>query len=81
MAAAWQEPFHSTVTDAQSAVVPDRAHIVVIGAGITGPRGHGTGGAACGGRWAVGGATGRNCGHLLSDSASLMPMPVEMFGA
>ncbi|KAI5459335.1 FAD dependent oxidoreductase [Mariannaea sp. PMI_226] len=88
--AAWQEPAHPTVSNAQSPILPAEVDIVIIGSGITG----------CGvahtllhhqdasnlrvtmleARTAVSGATGRNGGHLVSDSDSLFSALVNSVG-
>ncbi|KAJ6441521.1 FAD dependent oxidoreductase superfamily protein [Purpureocillium lavendulum] len=86
--AVWQNPPHPTVADAQSATLPSKVDIAVIGSGITGcaaaqallsasPTLRVT---VLEARQAVSGATGRNGGHLLSDSSSLIPKLVPAIG-
>lgn len=78
---AWQEPPHPTVADWQSETLPDEVDVVIIGSGITGCAVahtllHESSNASLRvcvleARQAVSGATGRNGGHLISDSGSL----------
>lgn len=87
---AWQELPHQTVSNAQSASLPGTADVVIIGSGITGCSvAHALLSAESGpalrvtvleARDAVSGATGRNGGHLLSDSVSLVPNLVSTLG-
>lgn len=89
--AAWQEPPHQTVSNAQSASLPETVDVVIIGSGITGcsvartllsaEPGSALRVTVLEARGAVSGATGRNGGHLLSDSASLVPNLVSALGA
>ncbi|KIL93751.1 hypothetical protein FAVG1_02312 [Fusarium avenaceum] len=88
--AAWQTPPHPTVSSAQSPALPSETDVIIIGSGITG-----IGAAHCllnhrngtdlkvvmlEARTAVSGATGRNGGHLVSDSDSLFPTLVKSVG-
>lgn len=84
----WQNPPHPTVSNAQSKSLAPEADVVIIGSGITGI------GAAhyllhnnkhlkviiLEARTAVSGATGRNGGHLVSDSDALFPALVKAVG-
>ncbi|KAK7424322.1 hypothetical protein QQX98_000590 [Neonectria punicea] len=88
--AAWQIPPHPAVSSTQSPTLPHETDIVIIGSGITGC------GVAHAllhhrdakhlrvtmleARTAVSGATGRNGGHLVSDSDSLFPSLVKEIG-
>ncbi|KAJ4249784.1 hypothetical protein NW762_012126 [Fusarium torreyae] len=87
---AWQTPPHPTVSNARSSTLPSEADVVIIGSGITG-----IGAAHCllnhthathlkvimlEARTATSGATGRNGGHLVSDSDSLFPTLVKGVG-
>lgn len=88
--AAWQEPPHPTVANAQSATLPASADIVIIGSGITGCSvahtllNHASARnlriTMLEARTAVSGATGRNGGHLVSDSDSLFTALVPIIG-
>ncbi|KAI1073219.1 hypothetical protein LB507_010863 [Fusarium sp. FIESC RH6] len=84
----WQNPPHPTVSNAQSQSLSPETDIVIIGSGITG-----TGAAhfllhnndhlkitMLEARTAVSGATGRNGGHLVSDSDALFPALVKAVG-
>ncbi|KAF4338898.1 FAD dependent oxidoreductase superfamily [Fusarium beomiforme] len=86
----WQTPPHPTVASAQSLHLPRESDIIIIGSGITG-----IGAAHCllnrskgtnlkvtmlEARTAVSGATGRNGGHLVSDSDSLFPALAKSIG-
>ncbi|RBR26404.1 uncharacterized protein FIESC28_00809 [Fusarium coffeatum] len=85
----WQNPPHPTVSNAQSETLAQEADVIVFGSGITGI------GAAhylphsasplkvtmLEARTAVSGATGRNGGHLVSDSDALFPALVKAVGA
>ncbi|KAJ4117484.1 hypothetical protein NW768_010847 [Fusarium equiseti] len=84
----WQNPPHPTVSNAQSQSLTPETDVVIIGSGITGI------GAAhylvhnnnrlnvtmLEARTAVSGATGRNGGHLVSDSDALFPSLVKAVG-
>ncbi|KAF4953608.1 hypothetical protein FGADI_5944 [Fusarium gaditjirri] len=86
----WQTPPHPTVANAQSHVLPSETDIVIIGSGITGigaahsllnhPKGNSLKVTMLEARTAVSGATGRNGGHLVSDSDSLFPALAETIG-
>ncbi|KAF5582725.1 FAD dependent oxidoreductase superfamily [Fusarium pseudoanthophilum] len=86
----WQTPAHPTVANAQSQDLPSETDIVIIGSGITGigaahsllnhPKGTGLKVTMLEARTAVSGATGRNGGHLVSDSDSLFPALAETIG-
>lgn len=88
--AAWQEPAHPTVSNAQSPVLPEEVDIVIIGSGITGcsvahtllhhPSAAKLRVTMLEARTAVSGATGRNGGHLVSDSDSLFSVLVSSIG-
>ncbi|KAF4442961.1 putative oxidoreductase ordL [Fusarium austroafricanum] len=87
----WQTPPHPTVSNAQSNVLSPETDVVIIGSGITGigaahcflnhPKGAGLKVTMLEARTAVSGATGRNGGHLVSDSDSLFPALVKTIGA
>ena len=78
----WQEPPHETVADRQSTCLPKETDVVIIGSSITGcavahtllHESSDTALRVCTleARQAVSGATGRNGGHLISGSASLV---------
>ncbi|KAF4438581.1 FAD dependent oxidoreductase superfamily [Fusarium acutatum] len=86
----WQTPPHPSVASAQSHALPPETDIVIIGSGITGigaahsllnhPQGTGLKVTMLEARTAVSGATGRNGGHLVSDSDSLFPALAETIG-
>ncbi|KAF5548752.1 FAD dependent oxidoreductase superfamily [Fusarium napiforme] len=86
----WQTPTHPTVANAQSQDFPSETDIIIIGSGITGigaahsllnhPKGTGLKVTMLEARTAVSGATGRNGGHLVSDSDSLFPALAETIG-
>ncbi|PNP78775.1 hypothetical protein FNYG_07917 [Fusarium nygamai] len=86
----WQTPPHPTVATAQSHDLPSETDVIVIGSGITGtgaahsllnhPKGTGLKVTMIEARTAVSGATGRNGGHLVSDSDSLFPALAETIG-
>ncbi|EWY82542.1 hypothetical protein FOYG_14628 [Fusarium oxysporum NRRL 32931] len=86
----WQTPPHPDVANAQSHALPSETDIVIIGSGITGigaahsllnhPKGTGLRVTMLEARTAVSGATGRNGGHLVSDSDSLFPALVDTIG-
>ncbi|KAM0084272.1 hypothetical protein ACKRZS_003489 [Fusarium odoratissimum] len=86
----WQTPPHPAVANAQSHALPSETDIVIIGSGITGigaahsllnhPKGTGLRVTMLEARTAVSGATGRNGGHLVSDSDSLFPALVDTIG-
>ncbi|KAF5675079.1 FAD dependent oxidoreductase superfamily [Fusarium circinatum] len=86
----WQTPPHPTVATAQSNDLPSGTDIIIIGSGITGigaahslfnhPKGNGLKVTMLEARTAVSGATGRNGGHLVSDSDSLFPALAETIG-
>ncbi|KAF7546852.1 hypothetical protein G7Z17_g8135 [Cylindrodendrum hubeiense] len=88
--AAWQEPAHPTISNAQSSTLPEDADIVIIGSGITGcsvahsilhhPSAAKLRVTMLEARTAVSGATGRNGGHLVSDSDSLFSSLVSSIG-
>lgn len=88
--AAWQEPPHPTVADAQSPTLPDTVDIIIIGSGITGcavastllsdGREPDLRVTILEARQTCSGATGRNGGHLVSDCASLVPRLVPEIG-
>lgn len=88
-ASVWQEPPHPTVADAQSSVLPATVDVAVIGSGITGcsvshsllKQSSTLRVTVVEARRAVSGATGRNGGHLISDSSSLVPKLVPVIGA
>ncbi|ETS84451.1 hypothetical protein PFICI_02476 [Pestalotiopsis fici W106-1] len=89
---AWQEPPHPTIATVRSAELPTETDIVIIGSGITGCSTayhllHDASASAAGlritvleARNAVSGATGRNGGHLMSDSDELFAEHVETVG-
>ncbi|KAI1054375.1 hypothetical protein LB505_014169 [Fusarium chuoi] len=86
----WQTPPHPTVANAQSHALPSETDVIIIGSGITGiGAAHSLLNHAKGtdlkvtmleARTAVSGATGRNGGHLVSDSDSLFPALAETIG-
>lgn len=86
--AAWQEPPHPTVSNAQSPELPKETDVAIIGSGITGTavahyllnHGGDLRVTMVEARTAVSGATGRNGGHLVSDSDSLFPTLVKEVG-
>ncbi|KAH7022030.1 FAD dependent oxidoreductase-domain-containing protein [Ilyonectria destructans] len=88
--AAWQEPAHPTISNAQSPALPEEVDIVIIGSGITGcsvahtllhhPSAAKQRVTMLEARTAVSGATGRNGGHLVSDSDSLFSVLVSSIG-
>lgn len=88
--AAWQTPPHPAVSSAQSHALPSEADVIIIGSGITGigaahcllnhPNGTDLKVVMLEARTAVSGATGRNGGHLVSDSDSLFPALVKSVG-
>ncbi|VUC31515.1 unnamed protein product [Clonostachys rosea] len=85
----WQSP-PDAVSNVRSAVLPEEVDIAIIGSGITGCSaartiaGHQVGStmrvAVLEARTAVSGATGRNGGHLISDTWGLFPELVDEFG-
>uniref|UniRef100_A0A8H7N0J5 FAD dependent oxidoreductase domain-containing protein n=1 Tax=Bionectria ochroleuca TaxID=29856 RepID=A0A8H7N0J5_BIOOC len=85
----WQSPPDS-VSNVRSAVLPKEVDIAIIGSGITGCSAaraivsHKAGSAmrvaVLEARTAVSGATGRNGGHLISDTWGLFPELVDEFG-
>ncbi|CAH0055462.1 unnamed protein product [Clonostachys solani] len=85
----WQSPPDS-VSNVRSAVLPKEVDIAIIGSGITGCSAaraivsHQAGSAmrvaVLEARTAVSGATGRNGGHLISDTWGLFPELVDEFG-
>ncbi|RTE81288.1 hypothetical protein BHE90_004228 [Fusarium euwallaceae] len=86
--AAWQQPPHPTISDAQSPELPSETDVAVIGSGITGTavthyllnHGGDLRVTMLEARTSVSGATGRNGGHLVSDSDSLFPSLVKEIG-
>ncbi|KAF5722908.1 FAD dependent oxidoreductase superfamily [Fusarium mundagurra] len=86
----WQTPPHPTIANAMSHALPSETDIIIIGSGITGigaahsllrhPKGTGLKVTMLEARTAVSGATGRNGGHLVSDSDSLFPALAETIG-
>ncbi|KAH8649977.1 FAD dependent oxidoreductase [Xylariales sp. PMI_506] len=88
--AAWQEPPHPSVATAQSAVLPSEADIVIIGSGICGtsaastlcshPAASGLRIVMLEARNACSGATGRNGGHLVSDTPLEFKGLIERLG-
>ncbi|KAH7133784.1 FAD dependent oxidoreductase-domain-containing protein [Dactylonectria macrodidyma] len=88
--AAWQEPAHPFVSNAQSPRLPDEVDIVIIGSGVSGcsvahsllhhPAAANLRVTMLEARTAVSGATGRNGGHLVSDSDSLFSSLVTSIG-
>jgi glycine/D-amino acid oxidase-like deaminating enzyme len=87
---AWQVPEHPTVASIQSAALPQRTDVVVIGSGITGCSvtktllehaatrdAHVT---VLEARTLVSGATGRNGGHLVTASGHTFGPLAEKFG-
>ncbi|KAI8664753.1 DAO domain-containing protein [Fusarium sp. Ph1] len=86
----WQQPPHPTISNAQSETLPRESDIVIIGSGITGiavahcllnhPKASGLQVTMLEARGSVSGATGRNGGHLVSDSDSLFPALVKAVG-
>lgn len=89
-AAAWQDPPHPDVASAQSPVLTQATDVAIIGSGITGiavahfllnhPGPRPARVTLLEARTAVSGATGRNGGHLVSDSDDLFPGLVEHLG-
>ncbi|KAF4964250.1 hypothetical protein FSARC_7804 [Fusarium sarcochroum] len=87
---AWQTPPHPTVSNARSSTLPSETDVVIIGSGITGigathcllnhPDGTHLKVTMLEARTATSGATGRNGGHLVSDSDSLFPALVKGVG-
>lgn len=87
---AWQTPPHPTISNAQSPVIPIEADVVIIGSGITGigaahcllnhPRASNLRVTMVEARTATSGATGRNGGHLVSDSDSMFSSLVKDIG-
>lgn len=89
---AWQEPPHPTIATAQSSTLPNEVDIAIIGSGITGasvaytllngtsPETSSLRISVLEARNAVSGATGRNGGHLVSDSHILFAGVVESLG-
>ncbi|CAG9984216.1 unnamed protein product [Clonostachys byssicola] len=85
----WQSPPDS-VSNVRSAVLPKEVDVAIIGSGITGCSAahaivsHEAGSAmrvaVLEARTAVSGATGRNGGHLISDTWGLFPELVDEFG-
>ncbi|KAH7137430.1 FAD dependent oxidoreductase-domain-containing protein [Dactylonectria estremocensis] len=88
--AAWQEPAHPVVSNAQSPRLSNEADIVIIGSGVSGcsvahsllhnPAAANLRVTMLEARTAVSGATGRNGGHLVSDSDSLFSSLVASIG-
>ncbi|KAM0424316.1 hypothetical protein ACHAPT_010462 [Fusarium lateritium] len=88
--AAWQQPPHPTISNAQSPQLPNDTDVAIIGSGITGTAvahyllNHGGQTnlrvTMLEARTAVSGATGRNGGHLVSDSDALFPSLVKEVG-
>lgn len=86
--AAWQQPPHPTVSNAQSPEFPGETDVAIIGSGVTGTavahyllnHGGDLRVTILEARTAVSGATGRNGGHLVSDSDSLFPSLVKEVG-
>ncbi|KAM0548773.1 hypothetical protein ACHAPJ_009769 [Fusarium lateritium] len=87
---AWQTPPHPTVSNARSSTLPSETDVVIIGSGITGigaahyllnhPNATHLRVTMLEARTATSGATGRNGGHLVSDSDSLFPALVKSVG-
>lgn len=88
--ATWQQPPHPTVATAQSPSLPEETDMAIIGSGITGiaaaqyllhhPSASQLRVTMLEARTAVSGATGRNGGHLVSDSDALFPTLVKTVG-
>ncbi|KAF4456138.1 FAD dependent oxidoreductase superfamily [Fusarium albosuccineum] len=86
----WQQPPHPTISNAQSPVLPKESDVIIIGSGITGiavahcllnhSKAKNLRVTMLEARTAVSGATGRNGGHLVSDSDSLFPALVKAVG-
>ncbi|KAH6685394.1 FAD dependent oxidoreductase [Plectosphaerella plurivora] len=87
---AWQNPPHPSISNAQSPVLTEATDVAIIGSGVTGiavahfllnhpgPRPPRV--TMLEARTAVSGATGRNGGHLVSDSDALFPGLVKSTG-
>ncbi|CAG7566043.1 unnamed protein product [Fusarium equiseti] len=88
IAPTWQNPPHPTVSNAQSQSLAPETDVVIIGSGITGigaahyllHNAHSRKVTMVEARTAVSGATGRNGGHLVSDSDALFPALVKAIG-
>jgi glycine/D-amino acid oxidase-like deaminating enzyme len=86
----WQEPQHPTVSDAQSSILPQTTDFAVIGSGITGcsvtkalledPSLAGKRVVVLEARTLCSSATGRNGGHLVSDTPDSFGHLADMLG-